>query len=198
MTGQSLRLFVAVDIPYPNEVAPIISSIKHADIPLKAIDPENSHVTLKFLGDQPADVLSELEAVVRSSLQGCKAFEVKLHGVGIFGRSRDPRVLWVGLQDGGGLEDLAYRVQDGFEKLGIHKENRKFKAHLTLGRFKGHRGRPPRLDREQSDKIDQLLDQYGDLEMNSHLVDKVIMKKSILRPEGPVYCDEFIVELDRS
>ncbi len=68
--GKLLRLFVAVDIP--NDVREALSRL-HTDLKrldlsrLRWVRPESVHLTLKFLGDTPAEKVPAIEEALSSS-----------------------------------------------------------------------------------------------------------------------------------
>jgi 2'-5' RNA ligase len=66
---------------------------------------------------------------------------LRLAGGGRFGTLRRPQVMWTGLDgDLAPLADLAERLRAAVGGLGIPVEDRPFRAHLTLGRWRP--GRP--------------------------------------------------------
>jgi RNA 2',3'-cyclic 3'-phosphodiesterase len=84
------------------------------------------HVTLAFLG--AVDTTSagrRLEALARHPLPGAEP--VRTRGSGAFGP-----VLWVGLEHGPWLGDLARTVQQA-----LHVEDRRFRGHVTVARARG-------------------------------------------------------------
>jgi 2'-5' RNA ligase len=68
------------------------------------------------------------------------AMTLRLAGGGRFGSTRRPQVLWTGLDgDVAPLTELAERLADGAAALRLPVEDRPFRAHLTLGRWRaGH------------------------------------------------------------
>jgi RNA 2',3'-cyclic 3'-phosphodiesterase len=101
---------------------------------------EQLHFTLAFLGEQP-DAQEALAA--GESLRDVAAFELTLRGVGAFPSTMRPRVLWIGATTGAPeLIAAAERLRGALEKRGFALEERKFHAHLTLGRVRprGERG----------------------------------------------------------
>ena len=87
------RLFTALEIPA--DIAFSLSLLRGGLPGARWIDPENYHVTLRFIGnvDDPLadDIADALHQISRSS------FELKLEGLGAFG-NRQPHSLWAGLK----------------------------------------------------------------------------------------------------
>ena len=72
-----------------------------------------------------------------------------------------------------------------FVKLGFDKD-RKFSTHLTIGRMKSAKGK---------NKVKSTIDEFSDVDIGEMEVDKIILKKSTLTPQGPIYEDIRIFEL---
>jgi len=94
------------------------------------------HVTLAFLGDQPAAQVDRLTARVTAMASGAPpAFELVLDR---FGHWRRPRILWLGPREcPAGLTALVGQIRGELESLGISHDRRDFRAHLTLARKVG-------------------------------------------------------------
>lgn len=95
------------------------------------------HLTLLFLGTVPADRLPLLETAAASAVAAVPPMTLRLSGGGQFGSPRRPQVLWVGLDgDVGPLTDLARGLVEVARSLGLPVEERPFRAHLTVGRWR--------------------------------------------------------------
>ncbi len=173
-----MRLFVAVDIDdnLRRSITPLLkllSSFKG----IKAVEPENLHMTLKFLGEvdelKAGKIKRELEKIDFSP------FEMEFSGIGFFPNSNYMRVIWIGTK-GEGIYKLADEVEKGMKKLGF-KKDRDFKAHLTVGRVK-------RIDPSSKSKLLKELEEY-DRGYGKMLVKNFKLKKSTLTPKGPIYDD---------
>jgi 2'-5' RNA ligase len=92
-----------------------------------------AHITLKFIGhvpDEQAELISAALAEVRMA-----PLELRFAGLGFFPNARRPRVLWAGAEAGQALATLSADIEMALARLGIPRENREFKPHLTLARF---------------------------------------------------------------
>jgi len=133
------RLFLAVDPP-PAAVA----DLAHALVPLRSAPgalrwtPSSRwHLTLLFLGDVPAAAVAPLTAAVGPAVVAARAMSLQLAGAGRFGSRRRPAVCWTGLAgDVGELSALAGRLADAARSAGLPVEDRPFRAHLTIGRWR--------------------------------------------------------------
>jgi len=136
---ERIRLFVAARIPEDRldqldaEVEPLRAKLTNARwAPL-----ENQHLTLKFLGSTPADMLDAVTATCAMVAAGQAPARLGLTELGAFPSKTRIRVLWVGIDDPGGvLARLAGDLDRAFEPLGFASEGRAYTPHLTLARFK--------------------------------------------------------------
>ncbi len=102
---------------------------------------ERWHLTLLFLGAVPPDTVPALTDRVGQAVAGTPPMTLRLAGAGRFGPARRPQVLWAGLAgDVGALTALAGRLATAARTLGLPVEDRPFRPHLTLGRWRP--GRP--------------------------------------------------------
>ena len=103
-------------------------------------NPEQLHLTLKFLGNVP---VASLEAVKLSLSEACAEilpFSLRAKGTGFFQNERHPRVIWVGFEDDGNvLEDLQRRVELLLAPFAEKPGAENFLPHTTLGRFQKYR-----------------------------------------------------------
>ena len=98
-----------------------------------AVDP----VTLKFCGDVPQDRLGELARRCLPRTVRVEPFEVRIAGLGAFPQARAARVLWAGVVDGTAqLARLARGLDAAAARVGVERDRRPYRAHLTLGRLR--------------------------------------------------------------
>lgn len=141
-----IRLFIAIELP--NEMLSALNQVQHslqrdpALARLRWVRPEGIHLTLKFLGETPAERQPAIEAAITRAVAGVAPFELHLGKLGCFGSRQSPRVVWIDI--GGDAEALA-RLQSQVEReiapLGYPGESRAFSPHLTLARVPPERAR---------------------------------------------------------
>ncbi|RZU34378.1 2'-5' RNA ligase [Blastococcus saxobsidens] len=103
--------------------------------------PERWHLTLLFLGRVPEAQEPALVTAAAPAVAGTPPMTLRLAGGGRFGSARRPQVAWVGLDgDVAPLVGLAGRLAGVARQLGLPVEDRPFRPHLTLGRWRP--GRP--------------------------------------------------------
>ncbi len=173
------RLFVAVELAsVARQVEEIQSLLRAVAADVNWVRPENFHLTLKFLGATPDERIESIRQALARAVSGMEPFEVELSRVGAFPSPSRARVVWVGLAPERPLVQLAGRVEDELEGLGVAREERPFAAHVTMGRR-----RTPRRDEMLQKTLGELTVASG---ARSRIAEAVLMQ-SHLRPGGPVY-----------
>ena len=87
MENESLRTFIAVDMPAESRRAlrALQDSLKKGSrAPVKWVDPDSVHLTLKFLGSTQAGMVPRILDVMAGAVRGVKPFTVELKGLGAF------------------------------------------------------------------------------------------------------------------
>jgi RNA 2',3'-cyclic 3'-phosphodiesterase len=145
---ERVRLFVALELP--DEVVSALvgwrEDIVHADRALRAVPPRSLHVTLCFLGSQPAAAVPEILSAC-SVVAGLPAVALSVQR-SIWLPPRRPRVLAVELGDAAGrLGDVQAALSDALHAGGWYPpEARPFLAHVTMARVRNRaRVRPREL-----------------------------------------------------
>jgi 2'-5' RNA ligase len=102
--------------------------------PLKWSPVENLHITSKFIGAWPPERLTELEGAL-GNVQFGRGFEIAVARFGYFPNPHHPRALFAAVQPVAELAELAGRIEEILEPLGIEKEERSYSPHVTLARI---------------------------------------------------------------
>jgi len=176
-----LRVFIAVDIDDPllvSRISGVIDALTSLGVPLKPVEPGNLHITIRFIGEVPRDVVNEIIDRVLSKVK-FKEFDLRLRGIGAFPSTLRPRVVWIGVENGySELKALRDQVESGLRGLGLRPERQEFKPHLTLARVKGARN---------ISSLIRFMEGYRDYEFGVMKVRVVRLKKSTLTRSGPIY-----------
>jgi 2'-5' RNA ligase len=132
-----LRLFVAFEVPEAQKDS-VEKAVAALAVPgARWTFRESWHVTLKFLGATPEERLAEVTGIVEQAASASEPAQTRLTGLGAFPGVRRARVLWVGLDDPGGvLAGLARALEEGFVPHGFPAERRPWTPHLTVARLK--------------------------------------------------------------
>ena len=170
-----MRTFLAVEMPEAlrKQIADFIQAHAKPELPIKWVRFENLHITLKFLGEIDEATKQKILPVIEDVAKRHSPFTVQLEGLGCFPGPRKPRVLWVGVKQGReNLQEIATRLEEALTRFGF-KEEKRFHAHLTIGRIK------------RSCKVDDILAEA--ITSEPFTADSITFFKSILKPEGPTY-----------
>ena len=186
-----IRSFIAIELKDKDTIEKINSfsqRLKQNQPKIKIVEPENLHITMKFLGDIPEHLAPKIYTILKEEINE-KLFQGKnmqyfLRGVGQFNNFS---VLWVKLiGDIQFLQKIKDLTEDLlFSKLKIeHDKRTKFKPHLTIGRLK-----KGRINYKTFDTLKNLINENKDLEFGVFNIAQVKLKKSLLTPSGPIYSD---------
>lgn len=133
-----MRLFVAVNLPEDTRrsARAATRTLRESRLPVKWVDEDALHVTLKFLGDVETGRAEEIGRALTDAVRTVKPFDLGLGGLGAFPDSERPRVFWLGVERHPALELLANDVERALAPLGYESELKPFQPHVTLGRAK--------------------------------------------------------------
>lgn len=185
-----LRLFVALDVPeqIKNTVSEGLKAAKERMEGIRWVKPENIHLTLKFIGGYEEEKLDKLVGEIHKIAQGTPGFRARLGGCGAFPSPARARVIWVDMREGGEeAAVIARSINSRLGKLGVGKEKRPFRGHLTLGRLKRPKDCSGILE-IMEEELEGLADMPFD-------VREVVLYRSVLSPQGPTYIPLRSIEL---
>jgi len=131
-----MRAFVAINVPKKqrDRIHRAARLLREQDYPVRWVEPDRLHLTLKFLGQVRKETLSAVEAVLGRIAGSTGPFTMGFAGFGAFPTLRRPRVLWVGVDPSPALRCLKQDLEWTLSELGFERETRAFHPHLTLGR----------------------------------------------------------------
>ena len=96
------------------------------------IDPENYHLTLRFIGDVD-DVTAQEVALMLGRVKRV-AFDLYLEGLMSFG-GRKPRAVVAAVAQAQALLDVQAEHERLMQRIGLEPEGRKYAPHVTLARL---------------------------------------------------------------
>ena len=192
-----IRAFLAVQLSEPlrTTLAALQSEVKRritphlpGDVSLSWVRPASMHLTVKFLGDIPDELVIPLREAIAASLTLHRVLHIPLDRLGVFPHLKQPRVLWVGPTeqweasgDAARLAALHQAIEGCCAALNLAPDPRALSAHLTLARIKaGHRAAARTL--ASSGVMDRLPSAVGSL-----AVENITLMRSDLKPTGSVY-----------
>lgn len=135
------RLFTGLEIPADIGFA---LSLKRGGLGgARWIDPDNYHITLRFIGDVDRQTANDV-ADSLDRLSNSMRFSVRLTHLGTFGGDK-PRALFAGVEPSEELTRLQAAQERVLQRTGLAPEGRKFVPHVTLARLRG--GQPAEVAR---------------------------------------------------
>jgi RNA 2',3'-cyclic 3'-phosphodiesterase len=188
-----LRTFIAAEIP--SEILLKIDKIKSyflTQIPsgaVKWVDTQNLHLTLKFIGELHEEDFPKAKTLVLESLKDFSPFTLTVGGLGMFPNASRPRVIWLGIQEGGMMVKIHKALDRSLVKIGVRSEQRSFHPHLTIGRVRRN------VDGDLVNKIGETLSQYKVGDIGTAQIYKILGFRSELTAQGPIYTSLFVVDL---
>lgn len=170
------RLFIAIDPP--ERIRDAISAIYGAIAGARWMEDEQIHLTLKFIGEvdnstenQIIDVLSKLSV---------PPFTMILKGVGVFPLRKEPRILWVGVQENQILMRLQAQIERALTSIEIEPDPRKFYPHITIAR----------LNNAHQERIGQFISENNLFCTEPFEVSEFYLYRSYLGKTGAAYVKE--------
>ena len=178
----TLRAFFAVPLSQAlreqlAKIEPELASLARAEgVELKWVEPENFHITLRFLGEIEPGAVKELRALAEEAAQQAAPCEARLKAVGFFPSAARPRVLHVTVEAPPPLLGLAGAIEAGLRARRYPPADHGFQPHITLARIRSG-GPAPRLTAKA-----QSLPVAGTLSIH-----EFVLFQSETLPEGPRY-----------
>jgi len=125
------RIFTGLEIP--PAVTQSLAMLRGGLPGARWIDPENYHLTLRFIGD----IDDHLAREIADMLAGVRrmSFELRLDGLTSFG-GRKPRAVVATAAPTPALLELQAEQERLMQRVGLEPEGRKYTPHVTLARLR--------------------------------------------------------------
>lgn len=176
-----VRLFIAIEIAdaIRENLSKFQNDLKKTSTDVKWVAPENLHITLKFIGATDEEKIDDIITVINQSVINIKPFDLCYSGAGTFPAGKNPRVVFARAVDSNDvLVSLYERLNNQLSTLGITSDERKFEAHVTVGRIKTHKNIKKLMDCVSS---------YREFTFGKENIKHLVLMKSDLSREGPTY-----------
>jgi RNA 2',3'-cyclic 3'-phosphodiesterase len=172
------RSFICID--FPSDIVKEITKIQelmskklfsHAKVTAKLIEPENLHLTLKFLGHISHENLNKVKKCL--SKVSFSQPNLKLDKIGSFNYKGKPKIIWIKITRG--IFDLQKQIDESLSTL-FPKEQR-FMSHLTIARIK------------QVKNLSGFYEYLSSIKPSNRTFkcNSFKLKASILKSPGPIY-----------
>jgi len=135
-----LRLFTAIEIPF--DIRQRLSTLQSGLEGVRWVEPDDFHITLRFLGDIPEDMAADADDALAAL--PFTPLEIEIEGVGAFGGAK-PHALYANVKSNPELTLLQSRHESAMRRIGLAPETRNYMPHVTLARL--NRIEPERIYR---------------------------------------------------
>lgn len=177
-----MRLFTAIDLPdgFRNELASVQAP---SALDARWTDPDQFHVTLRFIGDADPDETRRYE----DALADITAPPVRCapYGLDVLPSRRSPRILMLGLKRTESLLSLYEGVEKALHAEGVAPEDREYRPHVTLAR----------IDDTPPEAAHAYLRNHDSSSFPAFEVDRFVLYESTLTPDGAVHEPQAIFPL---
>jgi RNA 2',3'-cyclic 3'-phosphodiesterase len=183
------RCFIAVPVgpPASSVIGRLLGKLGTSVPDVKWTRFDQLHLTIKFLGELDNRDLLKVGEELRRACAETEPFSISLSGIGTFPKNKPAKVVWAGVQEGSAiLESLYLQLDQGLSAIGLPKEGKMYKPHLTLGRV--GRGGDLELLAQKLQAIEPDVESVFD-------VDEILIYASIREKSGMVYEPIDTVEL---
>jgi 2'-5' RNA ligase len=180
-----IRSFLALDLSENarEAIRRVVEDFRKADAWVSWTRVEQIHLTLKFLGNIPDEMVPGVAETLAETCSPVAPFRLQPEGCGAFPSLEQMRIIWVGLrEEGASLLRLQKEVEAAMVPLGFPVEQRPFRPHLTVGRVKGRRG---------LHALREKLSKHADFHSEPFNVTEIVLYRSDLRPDGARYSPLF-------
>ncbi len=133
----SRRLFLAIRIPVEEKIRDYITDYQHqfGFCKMRWVDEEYLHITLKFFGKTDEKTYNKIKKTIGNALINQSKFTFSISKLAIFGSKNSPKTLWWGINEEDYIKQLASKLQNEFDTIGIFADRQNFVPHISLARI---------------------------------------------------------------
>ena len=176
----SIRSFLAFDMENAtvlNRLSAVQALLIQTGADLKIVEPQNIHITVRFLGDITPDTAEKIYEEMKK-IQ-FTPFNVRINGVGVFPDLRYPRVVWAGMTEGADqLKNVFSQLEPRLRGLGFTPDTKGFSPHLTIARVRSGTNKA---------QLAEFVSKNANYDFGAIKAECLRLKKSDLTPKGPIY-----------
>lgn len=176
------RLFVALALP--DHVRAALSRLRRGFPGARWVAEENFHLTLRFIGEVDNRAMDDIAAQLDRVRE--PGFDLELDGFGCFETKGRVRALWARVLASDELLHLQRKIDTALDAVGVERETRRFKPHVTLARFKDAPLGP----------VNDFICEASPFSTGPFPVASFTLYRSFLHRDGPIYRPEVVYPLD--
>lgn len=177
---ESIRSFLAFDIENDtvlNRLAAVQSLLIQTGADLKLVEPQNIHITIRFLGDITPNMVEKVFKEIQKVQ--FTPFDVQIKALGAFPDLRYSRVVWAGITEGSDqLKNIFSQLEPQLRSLGFTPDHKGFSPHLTIARVRSGRNKQ---------QLAEFITENANYDFGTINAKCLRLKKSDLTPKGPIY-----------
>ena len=178
---EPIRGFVAIEIPeaIQTRLISVQDELRERIRGGSWVKRGNIHLTLKFLGDVTPNQIGTIKNAINHAVDARSPFSMEIGGIGAFPNLTRPRIIWAGVKTG--AEDvtaIAREVDIGLSHHGYERDDKPFRPHFTLARFKRRINLKPFVD---------VFQRYDTINGATMVVKQIRIVQSRLMSSGAVY-----------
>lgn len=171
-----IRLFVALTLPESLRMR--LASLGGGVPGARWVKPENLHLTLRFIGEVDEGMAEDIDAALADV--SASSFDLRLAGVGHFGKPEAARILWAGIETNDAVDRLRASIESALVRAGLPAEKRRFSPHVTLARLRGAPG----------NRVEQFVAENAGFRADPVAIDHFTLYSSFLSSSGAIYTPE--------
>ena len=179
-----MRAFIAIPLSQniKGYLYDIQKQFKECSVYAKWVNAQNIHLTLKFLGEVKEEKVPFIRDAIKETAVNSSVLRVNFTNCGFFPNTRSPRVFFIATDKEAILQKIVYGLEEKLEPLGFKREHR-FKSHITLARLKSKKN----ISCLRAISKEIIIDK-------PFLVNSIILYKSTITQQGPIYEEIFSAE----
>lgn len=166
------RLFIGLELP--DTVTNTLLSLHRTITGARWQSAEQLHLTLRFIG-QVDDAMAQAIHQTLTRVEAAR-FDIALQRISCQGNPNHPRTLWAGVRPTAPLVTLHSEIGNQLSTVGLTPENRRYRPHVTLARF-----------RKNAASVANFLAAHGDLDLPAFTVTHFTLFKSTVSQDGSRY-----------
>lgn len=177
---EMIRSFIAFDIGN-EEILRRFSEVQErlirSEADLKIVNPQNIHITIRFLGNVSPKAIEQVYEEMKNV--PFKPYKIDIKGLGVFPSLEYIRIVWAGIEEGATqLKNVFGQLEPRLQRLGFKPDHKGFSPHLTIARVRSARNKS---------RLVQCVKELENYAFGGFKACSLRLKKSVLKPDGPIY-----------
>lgn len=140
-----MRFFIALEIPAQSrkQLEEVQTNIKQLIPEVRLTDNGKLHLTIAFIGEQPAEITGTLTEIMKTAIKEIPPFSVTPSYLDGFPALDNFHTLWVGVKgDIDKLMVIRERVRDGLVGIGLEVDERRYIPHIAIAKINSFQAEP--------------------------------------------------------